>query len=553
MDTQRIILMAAFAMVSLMLWQSWQMQINPPPAKSQEITSQVSSQDSKDVPNVPKTQIETETIKPTAVSDSKKLKGKRIFVKTDLLELEFDSVGADIRKVSLLDYPIDVNTNPSPVILMNDSPDKFFISQTGTLNIDSSKTYSPDHNSVFVSEKTEYDMSTEDSLDVSFTWTSEDQKLSVIKTYSFTKGDYAIRLNQKVINNTGQTWQGYFYRQLQRDVGGENSNMFIHTYTGGMLYREGGGFEKYSFDDMIDENLNKTMVGGWVAMIEHYFLAAWIPEKSGKENYYTRVVNQPGYDTRYIIGLTSKPYIVDDGSTTNINDILFVGPKLQNKLAVISPNLDDTVDYGFLSVIAHPIFWVLDKIHGFVQNWGWSIIFLTLFIKLIFYKLSEYSYRSMAQMRKVGPKMKAIQEQHKDNAQAKNQAMMKLYKTEKINPLGGCLPIVIQIPVFIALYWVLLESVELRQADFMLWINNLSAPDPFYVLPLIMGATMFIQQKLNPAPLDPIQAKVMMMLPIIFTVFFAFFPAGLVLYWVTNNVLSIAQQWYITRKIEQAP
>jgi len=551
MDTQRIILIAAFFMVSMMLWQQWQMQINPPPIPTE--TSDNLSADGKqkieDVPAVPKSEIDS---KPVSKTSEIETRGKRVIVKTDLLSIEFDTAGGDIRKVSLLDYPIDVNNDPSPVILMNDTSDDYFISQTGVLNVDSSKKYAPDHNSIFVSDSSEYDMENKDNLDVSFTWTSDDNKLTIVKTYSFVKGDYAIRINQRVSNNTGLTWQGYFYRQLQRDIGAANANMFIHTYTGGMIYREGGGFEKYSFDDMADENLNKTIIGGWASMIEHYFLAAWIPDKSGKENYYSRVVNLPGINTRYIIGLTSQAYLVEDGETSNVNDILFVGPKLQNRLAKISPNLDDTVDYGFLSVIAHPIFWVLDKIHSFVNNWGWSIIFLTLLIKLIFYKLSEYSYRSMAQMRKVGPKMKAIQDQHKDNPQAKNQAMMKLYKTEKINPLGGCLPIVIQIPVFIALYWVLLESVELRQADFALWLNNLSVPDPYYVLPLIMGATMLIQQKLNPAPLDPIQAKVMMMLPIIFTVFFAFFPAGLVLYWVTNNILSIAQQWYITRKIEQS-
>lgn len=553
MDTQRIILLAAFVMVTLMLWQSWQMQINPPPVVSQEVSSKTSSQptESKDVPNLSKQQIESQSA--PSVKETVDSNGKRILVKTDLLELEFNTAGGDIRKVSLLDYPVDVNENPSPVVLMNYLPDDFFVTQTGTLNIEANKKYSPDHNSIFSTFKSEYEMGENDSLDVSFSWTSDDNKLTIVKTYTFTKGDYAIRLNQKVTNNTGKTWQGYFYRQIQRDPGAANSNMFIHTYTGGMLFREGGGFEKFSFDDMVDENLDKPMQGGWAAMIEHYFLAAWVPDKASKENYYSRVVNQPGLETRYILGITSRPYIVEDGSSTNINDILFVGPKLQNRLAEISTNLDDTVDYGFLSVIAHPIFWVLDKIHSFVQNWGWSIIFLTLFIKLVFYKLSEYSYRSMAQMRKVGPKLKAIQDQHKDNPQAKNQAMMKLYKTEKINPLGGCLPILIQIPVFIALYWVLLESVELRQADFILWLNNLSAPDPYFVLPLIMGATMLIQQKLNPAPLDPIQAKVMMMLPIVFTVFFAFFPSGLVLYWVTNNILSIAQQWYITRKIEQAP
>jgi len=301
---------------------------------------------------------------------------------------------------------------------------------------------------------------------------------------------------------------------------------------------------------MEDEKLNRTMKGGWTSMIEHYFLTAWIPATDNIEHYYSRVFQADEYNKRFIMGYTSKAFKIESKQQYTINDRLFLGPKLQTKLSTISPNLDDTVDYGFLSVIAHPIFWLLENIHEYVGNWGWSIILLTLCIKLIFYKLSEYSYRSMAEMRKLGPKLKALQDQYKDNAQAKNQAMMKMYKKEKINPLGGCLPVVVQIPVFISLYWVLLESVELRQADYMLWLNNLSAPDPYYVLPLVMGITMFIQQKLNPAPTDPIQAKVMMMLPVIFTVFFAFFPSGLVLYWVTNNILSITQQYYITRQIE---
>jgi len=361
--------------------------------------------------------------------------------------------------------------------------------------------------------------------------------MEIKKSYVFTKGEYNIKVNQEIINHSDQAINGYAYRQLQRN-NPANKNMLIHTYTGGMIYRDGGGFEKYSFDDMEDEVLDRKMKNGWAAMIEHYFLAAWIPASEQIQHYYSQAFSVGGDKKRYIVGLTTQAFNIEAKNSINIKDQLFIGPKLQTKLSKISQNLDDTVDYGFLSVIAHPIFWVLEKIHTYINNWGWSIILLTLLIKLIFYKLSEYSYRSMAEMRKVGPKIKALTEQYKDNAQAKNQAMMKLYKKEKINPLGGCLPIIVQIPVFISLYWVLLESVELRQADFLFWLNNLSAPDPYYVLPLTMGITMFIQQKLNPAPTDPIQAKVMMMLPIIFTVFFAFFPSGLVLYWVTNNVLS---------------
>jgi YidC/Oxa1 family membrane protein insertase len=308
-------------------------------------------------------------------------------------------------------------------------------------------------------------------------------------------------------------------------------------------------YEKVSFDDMRSQKLERQVTDGWIAMIQHYFMSAWIPPRSEPETFYTNVLG----DARYIIGSYSDPVTIAADGSHAFQQQLFVGPKLQDTLASIAPGLELAVDYGWLTILAEPIFWLLDQIHSVVGNWGWAIIILTILIKAAFYKLSETSYKSMANMRKFTPRIQALKDRYGDDKQRLNQAMMEIYKKEKINPLGGCLPIVVQIPVFIALYWVLLESVELRDAPFALWIQNLSEPDPFFVLPLIMGVSMFIQQKLNPAPPDPIQAKVMMSLPFVFTVFFAFFPAGLVLYWVVNNILSIAQQWYITRKIEQAP
>ncbi len=559
MDTQKLVLFAAFFMVSLMLWQSWDVQKNP-----QKYTQQLNSPTSTDtnnvstdgspivddLPDLPPNSASDKLQSPTSSSQQQLVLSKRVNIKTDIFDIQIDTKGADIKKVLLLDYPIDVNNNKNPVILMDQNPETFLISQTGILNKESNPLYAPDHNSYYSIDKYEYLMGANDQLSVMFKWISEDNKMEIHKTYTFTKGEYLIQLTQEIINRSNQNLNTYAYRQFQRN-NPEKTNMLIKTYTGGMLYREGGGFEKYGFGDMEEDVLNKNMKNGWVAMIEHYFLAAWIPSPDKIEHYYSRIFQTSNNKNHYIIGLTSPAFTIEPGQTHIIKDRLFIGPKLQTKLSKISENLDDTVDYGFLSVIAHPIFWVLENIHKYVNNWGWSIIFLTLFIKLIFYKLSEYSYRSMAHMRKLGPKLKALQDQYKDNAQAKNQAMMKMYKKEKINPLGGCLPVLVQIPVFISLYWVLLESVELRQADFILWLNNLSAPDPYYVLPLLMGISMFIQQKLNPAPTDPIQAKVMMMLPVVFTVFFAFFPSGLVLYWVTNNVLSIAQQWHITRQIDK--
>ena len=323
----------------------------------------------------------------------------------------------------------------------------------------------------------------------------------------------------------------------------KDQQRFIHTYTGGVIYSKQHKYEKIKFDKMKKENLSREIKGGWAAMIQHYFLAAWIPNKDETFHYYSRVFD----NDRYVIGMTSPTYHVAAGQTKLLESELYIGPKLQTHLETIAPGLELTVDYGILTVVAKPIFWLLRTIHSFVGNWGWSIIFLTLTIKLAFYKLSETSYKSMANMRRMQPRMKALKERYGDDRAQMNKALMELYKKEKINPLGGCLPIVVQIPVFISLYWVLLDSVELRQAPFMLWIQDMSTPDPYFILPILMGVTMLIQQRLNPTPLDAIQAKLMMVLPFTFGIFFSFFPAGLVLYWVVNNTLSISQQWYITR------
>jgi YidC/Oxa1 family membrane protein insertase len=353
-----------------------------------------------------------------------------------------------------------------------------------------------------------------------------------------------------VENGSGKSWTAREYRQLMRteavDTNGESQ--FLYTYTGGAIYSPDKKFEKISLDDIANNQLSREVTGGWIAMLQHYFLASWVPPKDQANHFYTNALP----DGRYVLGAYTQPITVADGTRHTFTTSFVAGPKIQDKLAAVAPGLDLTVDYGWLTILAQPIFWLLTKIHSVLGNWGWSIIALTVLIKLAFYKLSEASYKSMANMRKMTPRIQALKDRYGDDKQRMNQAMMELYKKEKINPLGGCLPILVQIPVFIALYWVLLESVELRQAPFVLWIKDLSVKDPYFVLPLIMGVSMFIQQKLNPAPPDPMQAKIMMSLPFVFTIFFAFFPAGLVLYWVVNNILSITQQWVITRRIEQA-
>ncbi|MCU7938763.1 MAG: membrane protein insertase YidC [gamma proteobacterium symbiont of Bathyaustriella thionipta] len=558
MDTQRLILFAAFMLLSMSLWQTWQIQVNPPPTISNDVTAantgsanQTALPTKDDIPAVPVSTQQTQGAVSSAPSIGQKLNsGQRVSVKTDVFDIEIDTIGGDIRRVALLQYPNDVNEDPSPVILMNDKSGLFFISQTGLLS-SSNDSYAPDHNINYQISKLSYEMGEQSELKVPLNWTSDDGKFTLTKIYTFTPGNYEIAVEHQITNNSENPWNGHLYRQLQRTSVAQQS-MFLHTYTGAMISKEVDGFEKIDFPEMLEGNLSRPNTGGWVAMIQHHFMGVWVPPQNSAENYYTRVTEKNTADPHYIVGTISPAQQVNTTETIVLKDSLFIGPKLQNQIKKIAPGIDSTVDYGFLSVIAHPIYWLLEKIQSVVNNWGWSIIFLTIIIKAIFYKLSAVSYKSMAHMRKVTPRLKALQEQFKDDSAGKNKAMMELYKKEKINPLGGCLPILVQIPVFIALYWVLLESVEMRQADFMLWLNNLSAPDPYYVLPLIMGVSMFVQQKLNPAPMDPVQAKVMMMLPIIFTVFFAFFPSGLVLYWVVNNLLSIAQQWYITRSIENA-
>ncbi|NBC48873.1 MAG: membrane protein insertase YidC, partial [Gammaproteobacteria bacterium] len=379
-----------------------------------------------------------------------------------------------------------------------------------------------------------------------------DAGIEVVKRYRFERGRYLVQASQEIINGSDAPIAARDYEQLQRtELYDPGKSSFIYTYTGGVYYGPEVKYTKESFGEMSKRSLDLQVTDGWIAMMQHYFLAAWIPPSAVQQTFYTKVVGDGG--DRYIIGTYSPSVVVPAGGSHTFEDRLFAGPKLQDRLAEIAPGLELAVDYGWLTILAEPIFWLLSKIHALVGNWGWSIIILTILIKAVFYKLSETSYRSMANMRKLTPRIQALKDRYGDDKEKLNQAFMDLYKKEKINPLGGCLPILVQIPVFIALYWVLLESVELRHAPFILWLDNLTEPDPYYILPLIMGVSMFVQQKLNPPPPDPMQAKIFMALPFVFTVFFAFFPSGLVLYWTTNNLLSIAQQWYITRQIERAP
>jgi len=540
MDFQRLIVFAALSFTILMIWEAWQNDYVRP-KQSTEVVVTAGTTARADLPGLPKGDMpEMVADAPTAVV--KKVKtGNRISVTTDSYQIEIDTLGGDLRRVDLLNYPVAKDQPDIPFRLMDDEAEAFF-AQSGLLTVDGESKDSPTHHDLYSAAASSYSLRDgEDRLDVELKWRGE-SGLEVSKIYRFHRGSYLIDVDYVIRNGGDKAWQGHLYHQLQRQKS-EDNNMFMYTYTGGVLYTEAEKYEKITFDDIADKNLNRTNTGGWVAMIQHYFLGAWIPPQDEKINYYTK----QGSNNRYIIGGVGAKQMLNAGESVTLKGQLFVGPKIPAQLEVATQGLDLTVDYGFLTIIAKPLYWMLNFIHGFIGNWGFAIILLTIMIKAVFYKLSETSYKSMAHMRKVQPKLKTMKERYKDDKQGMNQAMMKLYKEEKINPLGGCLPILVQMPVFIALYWMLMESVEMRQAPFILWIQDLSAADPYFVLPLIMGITMLIQQKLNPTPMDPMQAKVMMILPIVFTVFFAFFPAGLVLYWVVNNTLSIMQQWYITR------
>jgi len=546
MENQRIILFFVLSFGLLLIWQGWQQSGKKPKVGAPETSISSPAQPAADVPNTadagaaPAATATVETISTGQLNS-----GQRVRIETDLFDAEIDTVGGDLRVVALRKYPVAVDKPDVPFRLMQDGKLRTFIAQSGLISQDTA----PDHHAEFTADKTEYKLAPgQDSVSVPLHWRSQDG-IEVTKIYTFHRDSYVIALEQQVANHGNAVWTGHQYTQFQRTKPGESEKTrFMYTYTGGVIYSPDKKYEKISLDDMESSDLNRSIENGWAAMIQHYFLGAWIPDPGEKDQYYTRAPK----DRPYVIGMISPELSVAPGDEKRFERRLYVGPKDQDRMAKVTEGLRLTVDYGILTVLAQPIFWLMKHIHTLVGNWGWSIVILTLMIKLAFFKLSAASYRSMANMRKMTPKITAIRERYGDDRQRMSQAMMELYKTEKINPLGGCLPILVQIPVFIALYWVLLESVELRQAPFILWIHDMSAKDPYYVLPILMGATMFIQQKLNPPPPDPVQAKVMMSLPFIFTLFFAFFPSGLVIYWVTNSTLSIMQQWYITRKIERA-
>lgn len=541
MDNARFVLIVFFFFLSIMLYQQWQADYGPKPAAS---SSQAGVSPAAN-PDVPVSADAAGSPESTSAQTENLISRQRILVKTDVVRMEIDTEGGDIRLLELLDYPVAKDAPNSPVQLFTDK-DLVFVAQNGFIGDEAT---APNHHSQWQAQATSFALAEgQNELRVPLTWTSP-QGVTVTKTYILNRGSYDVHLEQQVANNSPNPWTARQYVQLQRkDPGDKNKDQMVRTYTGGVLYTPEDKYKKITFKDMAGENLDAKAKDGWIAMIQHYFVAAWIPPSGEENGFYTKALS----DDHFVIGAYTPVLEVPAGGSKAFQAQLFAGPKLQRVLEATAPGLELTVDYGALTIIAKPVFWLLEQFHKIFNNWGWAIIFVTLTLKALFFRLSAASYRSMANMRKMQPKLAELKERFGGDKQKLNHAMMEMYRKEKVNPLGGCLPILVQIPVFISLYWVLIETVEMRQAPFIGWLTDLSSKDPYFILPLLMGVSMFIQQRLSPPPADPLQAKIMQFFPVMFTGFFAFFPSGLVLYWVVNNVLSILQQWYINKTIGAA-
>ncbi len=543
MENLRIFLILALAYTGFLLWQAWQEDYGPAPAARTTAAAGDGGEQGEAVPEVPSdAAVDGGTVPEERAGQA--AAGRLVEVVTDTFRMRIDTRGGTIVDTWLQKYPVSVDQPDVKYHLLSRNPDDFFIAQSGLLAANGGE--APTHEALFQAAAPRYELAEgADTLTVDLTWRGA-SGLEVVKRYIFTRGSHLVRLQHIVRNGSGKPWRGREYHQLQRGEPRGKGNALMYTYTGGVAWDPEDKYQKYDFEALAAGELDKDVTGGWIAMIQHYFLGAVIPPKSEPRHFYGRGLA----NGRYVIGEYSRAVEVPAAGEHRFEASLYLGPKDQETLAAIAEGLDLVVDYGWLTILAKPIYQILSWINSMVGNWGWTIIIFTFLIKAVFFKLSEASYRSMAKMRNLTPRIQALKDRYGDDKQRMQQAMMELYKKEKINPLGGCLPILIQMPFFIALYWVLVESVELRQAPWILWIRDLSEQDPYYVLPVIMGITMFIQQKLNPAPPDPMQEKLMMALPFVFTVMFAFFPSGLVLYWTVNNILSIAQQWVITRRIE---
>ncbi|MBN8481104.1 MAG: membrane protein insertase YidC [Xanthomonadales bacterium] len=563
MNNPRMFLLVALLALGYLIWSQWQLDYGPKPAAvatSAPAATESPTPATADVPHAAETPNAADTPAASATANAAMAAPTAaatvapIVVTTDLLRVKIDPRGGSLVGAELLAYP-EQPKEPARVRLFDQDPARYYVAQSGLV---SNAQPAPGHQTIFTPERNAYALADgETRIEVPLTW-SDPSGLVVRKVFVFERGSYAIEQRDEISNNSSVPWSGNAYRQLQRvphhvDRSGLKgyTNTEAYSFAGAAWYSPEEKFEKRAFDKFLKEPLDRKVTDGWVAMLQHYFFAAWIPPAGETDTFSTTIVPH-GSGQRYLVRALSPSVTVEPGAQKTLTARLYVGPKLQSTLDQVAPGLSLTVDYGMFTVISEPLHWLLAQFHKLTGNWGFAIILLVLLIKAVFFKLSEAQYRSMAKMRKLQPRMAALKERYGDDKQKLNQAMLEFYQKEKINPLGGCLPMLVQIPVFFALYWVLLESVELRQAPFIGWIQNLTAPDPYFVLPVLNAAAMLATQHLTPMTgMDPLQAKIMKFMPVVFSVMFAFFPAGLVLYWTVNGILSLIQQWVITKRIER--
>lgn len=550
MENQRLFVITALLFVLFLIYQAWVQDYGPKPepAPQRQTATESSEAPGEDVPGVPGVPAAEPAAQP-APETAPAPKGEIVRITTDVISARINTAGGNLQLLALLKYPKALDNNGAPVELLKTENGELLFVQSGMRAANGLP--APGNDAPYTAARNDYRLAEgADELRVVLEWQGDG--LRVEKIYTFRRDEYQVDLDYRVTNQRSDTWRGDAYLQLQHRYVPRETSMFDPSsfVYDGPAFHNGEKYQKVDFEELRDLNAGafaQPVQGGWGAVLsQQYFLAAVIPPQDGLQQFYARTLP----DNRYLLGFVLPTQAIAPGATGEFHGRMFLGPKLQDRLAEVAPGLERAVDYGMLTIIAEPLFWLLEKIHRLLGNWGWSIIILTVMIKLAFYKLSETSGRSMAKMRKIAPRLQTLKERYKDDRQRLNMAMMELYKQEKINPAAGCLPILVQLPVFIALYWVLLYSVELRQAPWILWIRDLSAADPYYVLPVLMGLAMFAQQKLNPPPPDPVQAKIFMFMPLVMVGFSAFFPSGLVLYWFVNTLLSAAQQWQINRVIE---
>lgn len=542
MDLQRTLLLGGLVIVGYLLWQAWQEDYNVAPVATvaqSEVPQALAPATTTDVP-------ESNSPTDVQIKTSATVSHDWISVETDVLKIWIDPVGGNLVQADLLAYKQTLEPDSLPVRILNSDDAKLYVAQSGL-----SSEQGPDSpingQALYQTDKKSYTLNSDaQTLTVDLHWKNA-KGLAVTKQFIFKRGQYLFDIVYQVNNQSAENWSGQFYGQFKSRPGESPGLLGLATYQGAAISSPDKHYEKISYKDMTKSDLDSSFAQGWLAMLQHYFVSSFIPNP--EQNF--RYLTWPPTNGIYRIALMGPTLEAKSGGSAEIRAQFYLGPKIAENLDVAAPYLNLTLDYGWFWPISVALFWLMKQFYQFFSNWGVAIILVTVVVKLAFYYLSASSYRSMAHMRRVQPKIMSLRERFGSDKQKMSQAMIELYRKEKINPLGGCLPILIQIPVFIALYWVIIESVEFRHAPFMLWIHDLSAKDPYYILPIIMGISMVLQQKLSPPPPDPMQAKVLMFMPVLFTILFITFPAGLVLYWVVNNILSISQQYFITRRIEK--